>query len=157
MLPELSLQPFPLRPPGQAKPELTSKVGTPGLYNIKPNKSFNYLCDHCCRRHLCLIKALVTFKSGVLLHCVLIWLCSVSLRELNFYPMNKFQAPSVPSRGCLIYKASLVKCCVSLFEVGSQEAWLNWLFSCVLPFSVNPSSIYSVFPALFPLVRGWWF
>lgn len=108
--------------PRQAKPELTSKVGIPGLQDIKPNKTSNYLCDHCRSRHLCLIKALVTFESGVLWHCVFIWLCSVPLRELNFYPMNKFQTPSVPSSSHLIYKASLIKCCVFLFDVGSQEA-----------------------------------
>lgn len=118
----LALRPFLPRAPGPAKPELTSKVGTRGLWGIKPNKSFNYLCAHGRSRHLCLIKALVTFESGVLQPCGLLWLCSVSLGELNSYPLNGFQSPSVPSRGRLIYKASLVKSCGSLFEVGSQEA-----------------------------------
>lgn len=73
-------QRFPLRPPRQAKLDLTSKVGTPGPQSITPNKGFNYLYDHCSSRHLCLIKALVTFESGVLWHCVLIWLGRVSQR-----------------------------------------------------------------------------
>lgn len=118
----LALHPFPLGAPGPAKPELTSEVGILGLWSIKLNKSFNYLCAHCCSRHLCLIKALVTFESGVLQHRGLMWPCTVSRRELNSYPLNKFQSPSVPSRGRLIYKASLVKCCGCLFEVGSQGA-----------------------------------
>jgi hypothetical protein len=40
-----------------------------------------------------LIKALVTFESGVLWHCVLIWLGRVFLRELNFFPHHQIPAP----------------------------------------------------------------
>lgn len=135
-------------------------MGTLGRWSIKPNQSFNYPCAHCCRRHLCLIKALVTFESGVLQHCGLVGLCSVSLRELHSYPMNKFQSPSVPSKGCLIYKASLVKCCGSHFEVGRLFCFVfcflcfSWLFSLDHPFSVNPPSMYSVFPPGFFWLGG---
>lgn len=55
----LALPPFPPRPPGQAKPELTSKVETPRWQNMKPNKSCGYLCDDFGSGHLYLIKALV--------------------------------------------------------------------------------------------------
>lgn len=39
MLPELLLQPFPLRPPGQARPELTSKVGTQDWRTLNQTKA----------------------------------------------------------------------------------------------------------------------
>lgn len=68
--------------------------------------------------------------------------------------MNKFQPSSVPSRGCLIYKASLVKCCVSLFEVGSQEAWIFKLALLLGPPFLCKSLFHllSISP-LFSLVR----
>lgn len=77
-------QPFPPGLLGQAKPELTSKVGTPKLHYSKANKGFNYLCDRRRSRHLYLIKVWVTLESGVLQHCMLM-LCS--LTAPNFYHM----------------------------------------------------------------------
>lgn len=91
------------------RPDLTSKVGTPGPQSIKPNKGFNYLYDRGSSRHLCLIKVLVTSESGVLWHCVLIWLGCVSLRELNFFPHHQILAPFCLTRGCWIHKVSLAK------------------------------------------------
>lgn len=76
------MQPFPPGLLGQAKPELTSKVGTPKLHYSKADKGFNYLCDRQCGTHLCLIKAWVTLESGVLQHCMLM-LCGMTAP--NFY------------------------------------------------------------------------
>lgn len=72
------------------RPDLTSKVGTPGPQSIKPNKGFNYLYDRGSSRHLCLIKVLVTSESefyGTVFSYGLV----VSLSEsLTSFPTIKF-------------------------------------------------------------------